>query len=134
MFNRGIKKNCLNPECTNNFYPKIDRQIYCSKKCYYELLKIKKKQCKNAKPKFICPDCNKITFLDFSPIKNKKRWADWSCGHCGYINETSLYYKELIGIEKELQKEEKDEILLIAQKKKIKIYKIVLKWWIKIRR
>jgi len=36
-----------------------------------------------SKPKFKCPQCNKLTELDFSPFKHKK-WSAFKCPKCKY--------------------------------------------------
>ena len=83
----------LNPifckTCKEEFTPKSERNIFCSRKCFKkdfyhrkkaeELISIKTFPC------FICPSCGNKVQLEFDPVKEGQNWLDFVCPGCNTL-------------------------------------------------
>jgi len=85
-----LTRKCLNKNCNNVFSPYKGNHLFCSRKCFIEWYR---KQKKDTYPLFICPNCHRETFLNFSPIKQPKKWAYFMCPFCGSGQEKVREYK-----------------------------------------
>lgn len=75
-----VYKKCR--ECGEKFIPKSARHDYHTRKCF--VLAYKRKQREVTFPKWTCPECEKVTQLDFNPIKDTITWITYDCPHCKY--------------------------------------------------
>ena len=74
--------------CKKLFLPKSEKHIFCTRKCFKKDFYHRKKaeELSNKKfPTFICPNCQRIVELDFDPVKEQKKWANFSCPHCSVL-------------------------------------------------
>lgn len=74
------KRICKNDQCRIEFDPKTPKQIYHDRKCFMDEWKRKRRS--TGRPKFRCPECDKVSQLEFSP-KSTLAFYRWSC-ECGY--------------------------------------------------
>ena len=74
-----VKRKCK--RCGTEFIPKTYRHAYCSRKCFER--EYQKKV--DTYPSYLCPECGKITKLDFFPrmVLNSNKWNKFKCPHCG---------------------------------------------------
>ena len=68
--------------CGKKFKGVTSRNVYCSRKCFKKGYKLDKEECEF--PTFKCPECRKITKLDFYPRDNYHEWKKFKCPKCGY--------------------------------------------------
>lgn len=68
--------------CGKKFVQKTSRHVHCSRKCFKKALAEKKS--KTGNPVWICVNCGKKIQLDFSPVKEKRKWATFQCPFCGH--------------------------------------------------
>lgn len=77
----GISKRiCKNERCGIEFKPKTPKQLYCHRACFKDAWKRKRRT--TGKPKFRCPECGKVSQLEFNP-KSKLALYKWMC-ECGH--------------------------------------------------
>lgn len=70
------------PVCGNKFTKTSPRHRYCTRKCFKTQYRIKQNESHD--PVFICPSCGKPTKLDFTPLKDEKKWTEFHCPFCNY--------------------------------------------------
>lgn len=72
--------------CKVFFLPKSQKNIYCKRSCFKKAFYYKKKAEELLErkkfPSFKCPSCSRSIKLDFDPVKEDRRWLDFSCPHC----------------------------------------------------
>jgi len=71
------KKKCVG--CDVLFTPEIEKQKYCTKKCFKRCYNQRKKE---DLPTFVCQKCGHRERLTFNPKKNKTRWTNYLCPSC----------------------------------------------------
>jgi predicted RNA-binding Zn-ribbon protein involved in translation (DUF1610 family) len=75
--------------CGKTFLPKCEKNIFCSRRCfkkdYYYRKKNEKIEDRDKFPTFICPVCEQVIQLDFSPITDFFRWTHYSCPNCNAL-------------------------------------------------
>lgn len=76
------------PVCGTMFTKKTKNHTFDKRKCFKIAYnrKLKEEATSSKCPSFICPECGKMTKLEFTPKKNIKKWSDFLCPFCGYKN------------------------------------------------
>lgn len=78
------------PVCGTVFPKKTKDHMFCKRRCFkidYARRKREEKNDESHFPQFCCPDCGKITQLDFNVKKEPGKWIGFHCPHCAYQNE-----------------------------------------------
>lgn len=81
-----IKIICIT--CEKKFFPKSERNRFCSRRCFKKDFYKRKKALELTKkkfPTFNCPSCWKQIDLDFDPIKEEKKWTKFYCPFCSVL-------------------------------------------------
>ena len=85
---------CASPNCNNIFEQRHYKHIFCSRKCF--IVNWRKSLKSSKYPIFKCPECGKVTQLDFHPISSKQKWLVFKCDECGYQPMGGLLERILI--------------------------------------
>lgn len=101
MFDPKIEISCN--ACKVRFFPKSEKNIYCTRKCFKKYFYHKKKaeELANIKyPCFKCPSCQQLINLDFDPTKYTDRWDKYVCPGCNtlMINVSEEIYAQDMSI------------------------------------
>ncbi len=76
-----IERSCKN--CGSKFFAKKHKQLFCSRRCFkQDYFKKKKAEFEGKFPAYKCSKCLKSTNLNFDPVQNTLRWAEFKCPHC----------------------------------------------------
>ena len=71
--------------CSKSFFPKSEKNIFCSRRCFKKNYYHRKKaeELNNIKfPMFKCPSCKRNIELNFDPVLDDRRWLNFSCPFC----------------------------------------------------
>ena len=79
------KINCKT--CGEEFTPKSEKNIFCSRKCFKKDFYIRKKNevIVITFPDFICKNCGNKFSLDFDPIEDPEKWLSFRCPDCSVL-------------------------------------------------
>ena len=80
-----MKKKC--PICGTRFEPKTICHTFCVRRCFrIDYNRRLRKKSLGENPSFLCPNCKKLTKLNFNPKKNTVEWKSFKCPWCNYKN------------------------------------------------
>lgn len=98
MQNQGTEHKIIKCHtCGNLFEPKTYRNIFCSRGCFMKFYRMEEK--KEEYPSYICPNCRKMTRLNFDPKKSVREWMEFKCPFCNVAQRqesriTEYYHQE----------------------------------------
>ena len=84
--NKMKKIKCKN--CDVIFTPKSDKNVFHNRRCFKQSYYNRKKleELNNLKfPSYKCQLCSRHIELDFDPMKDDRRWLDFTCPFCGFL-------------------------------------------------
>jgi hypothetical protein len=85
-----IPKECK--VCATKFIAKRENQQFCKRKCFRQDYTRRTREANSVKrfPTYTCPVCTEKYELDFSPAKDQKKWAKFTCTKCKITNDQIL--------------------------------------------
>ena len=81
------KRQCKN--CGEEFIPKKDCHVFCSRRCFYQ--DYLKRKSEHKFPVYHCANCGTRTQLDFCPATNESKWHAFNCPGCSKNKEYDDY-------------------------------------------
>lgn len=70
------KKKCKN--CGKPFFPKSEKNIFCSRKCFKKDYYYRKKEEDDTGfPIYVCPKCGLRIKMEIHPIRDNLKWLEW---------------------------------------------------------
>lgn len=76
---------CKLEGCGNKFEKKKSNHKFCRRKCYRKwYYENKEKPDDDTKPKYICPECGGLQFLEFDPTEDFLAFSNFECPYCGF--------------------------------------------------